>query len=201
MELEEEVIVTTTAITDDTSTNNKECPSSQSQLDSVKELLDEVEEQIEAVRNQAEQLVEEKEDIQTTLDMLTSQDQLQHLNEVDREEVKVMVDRLNSRLSALQVNINTARSTSQQESLHSVNKAIDTLIFQIQTDTVKAQLMCSQYLSATGADINHPADIKFEQHLLGCTAEDQKCVKKRLLGLLDHIKVLASDNIQEETAD
>eukprot|EP00088_Acartia_fossae_P046876 TRINITY_DN50751_c0_g1_i1.p1 TRINITY_DN50751_c0_g1~~TRINITY_DN50751_c0_g1_i1.p1 ORF type:complete len:213 (+),score=74.44 TRINITY_DN50751_c0_g1_i1:39-677(+) len=168
-----------------------------SQLDSIKELLDDVEDQIEQVRAQAEHIIEEKEDIQTTLEMLTNQDQLTGLSEVDKEEVKVVVERLNSRLNSVNVNLSTSRTSAQQDSLHSVNRAIDTLIFQIQTDTVQAHLLCSQYLSAAGSDIDHPADVKFEQHLLGCTAEDQKNVKKRLLGLLDHIKVLAGNSITE----
>jgi len=166
-------------------------------LDSIKELLDDVEDQIEQVRSQAEQIIEEKEDIHTTLDMLSNQEQLEGLSEVDKEEVMVLVERLNNRLNSVNVNISTVRSSSQQESLHSVNKAIDTLILQIQTDTLQAKLMCSQFLSATGTEIDHPSDVKFEQHLLGCTAEDQKCVKKRLLGLLDHIKVLAGNSITE----
>jgi len=167
------------------------------QLDSIKELLDEVEDQIDQVKSQAEQIIEEKENIHTTLDMLSNQDQLQGLSEVDKEDVLVMVERLNSRLNAVNINLSSVRSSSQQECLHTVNKHIDTLIFQIQTDTLQAQLLCRQYLSAAGAEIDHPSDIKFEQHLLGCTAEDQKCVKKRLFGLLDHIKVLVGNSIQE----
>lgn len=186
MEFEESI---TTTSTEQNTEMNK--------LDSIKELLDEVEDQIEQVKTQAEQIIEEKEDIHTTLDMLSNQEQLQGLSDVDKEDVMVLVERLNSRLNAVNINLSTVRSSSQQDSLHSVNKHIDTLIFQIQTDTLQAQLICSQYLSAAGAEIDHPSDFKFEQQLLGCTAEDQKCVKKRLLGLLDHIKVLVGNNITE----
>jgi len=166
-------------------------------LDNMKELLDEVEDQIEQVRSQAEQIMEEKEDIMNTLEMLGNHSQLEALSEVDREEIQVMVERLNNRLSSVNITLTTPRTSSQQESLHSVNQAIDTLIFQIQTDTTQAKILCSQYLSAAGTEIDHPSDVKFEQHLLGCTAEDQKCVKKRLMGLFDHIKVLAGKTITE----
>ena len=39
----------------------------------------------------------------------TFQEQLEGLSEVDREEVMVMVDRLNNRLNSVNVNISTVR--------------------------------------------------------------------------------------------
>ena len=39
----------------------------------------------------------------------TFQEQLEGLSEVDREEVMVMVDRLNNRLNSVNVNVSTVR--------------------------------------------------------------------------------------------
>ncbi|XP_023328018.1 BAG family molecular chaperone regulator 2 [Eurytemora carolleeae] len=171
---------------------------SPSPLENIRELLDEVEEQVEKVRVDACQLQEEKEDIQTTLEMLMDPQILGQLKEIDREEMEAVINRLSLRLNSVNVNVQTPRSHTQQESLHQVNSAIDTLIIQIQTDTMQASMKCRQYLSAAGTDISAPSDVRFEAHLLGCAVEDQKNVKKRLLGLFDHIKAIASECIQED---
>jgi len=170
--------------------------------DSVKDLLDEVEDQVEKVRSEAMAIIEAKEDIQTTLEMLSSQDQLSMIADVvERSEVEAILERLTTRLNAITVDVSTSRSNGQQESLHRVNQAIDTLIVKIQTDTDEANVLCRTYLSATGSEDDSPTDAKFEQHLLGCTIEDQKSVRKRLVGLHQHIKAIVSDNIKETTTE
>jgi BCL2-associated athanogene 2 len=168
-------------------------------LENMRGLLDEVEEQVEKVRTDAFQLQEEKEDIHTTLEMLSDPQILGSLKEIDREEVEVVISRLSERLNSVNIDVQTPRSHLQLESLHQVNSAISTLIVNIQTDSMQASLMCRQYLSATGTEVSAAPDVRFEKHLLGCAVEDQKNVKKRLLGLLDHIKAIASDCIQEDT--
>jgi len=171
-------------------------------VENLRGLLDDIEDQVQKLRTEAVSLIEDKEDIQTTLEMISAPDQLDGLSDVDREEIEATVDRLAQRVNAVNINVTTARSPTQQESLHHVNRAIDTLIFQIQTDTMQANIMCSSYLSAAGMEIERsPSDPRFEQHLLGCTVEDQKNVKKRLMGLLDHIKVLVCDSIKETDTD
>jgi len=119
-------------------------------VENLRGLLDDIEDQVQKLRTEAVSLIEDKEDIQTTLEMISAPDQLDGLSDVDREEIEATVDRLAQRVNAVNINVTTARSSTQQESLHHVNRAIDTLIFQIQTDTMQANIMCSSYLSAAG---------------------------------------------------
>jgi len=168
-----------------------------STFENLLDLLDEVEdEQVEKLRKDALRLIEEKEETENTLDLISGY-KLDGLTDTEREDVENRIERLQQRLQSVQVSVTSPRSDSQQECLHAVNRAINTLIFQIQTDSLQAHMQCRQYLSAAGAEENHPMDVKFEAHLLGCTLEDQKGIKKRLLGLMDHIKAITCEGIQE----
>jgi len=167
-------------------------------FDNMLDLLDQIEEQIERVKTDALRIMEEKNDIEKTLDLIRGY-QLNHLNQVERNDIEDRIERLHQRLQSVHVDVKTPRSQAQKESLHSVNTSIDTLIMHIQTDASQANLLCRQYLSAAGAeDSNSQAPcVRFEKHLLGCALEDQKEVKKRLTGLQEHIKVIISKGIQE----
>jgi len=167
----------------------------------ITEVLDDLEQQVESLRASAILLAEDRDDVLTTLETVGHEDNLASLAEVDRGEVAATVARLAARAAAIEVNVVTPRGESQAEALHQVNTAIDQLILVIQTDCKKAEDICQTYISACDMDLGNQssADSRFEKVLLGCTAEDQKVIKKRLIGLLEHIKAIKIEvNVEED---
>ena len=84
----------------------------------------------------------------------------------------------------------TVRDLSQVDSLSVINHLIDEVIRF--ADPIMKRQKCQEYLNAcSSTDFQHSmsfggstvitfVDKKFEGHLLGCTLDDQKRVKKRL---------------------
>jgi len=108
------------------------------------------------------------------------------------------------------LDISTERSAPQQESLHTVNTLIDTLIREVKMDVALARRRCISYLNSC-LDISDSMyqetcgiDAIFEQAVLGCTLEDQKRVKKRLNGLYSYFATYSpslSEIKEEEEED
>jgi len=161
-------------------------------MDSINQVLDDIEQQVENLRIAASKLGEERDDILTTLETMAGQDNLDKLDEVTKEEVAVVVARLAKRANTILINVDTPRSESQAQALSQVNSSINDLILLIQTDSDKARETCIRYMSACDIDCGNQGamDLKFEKILLGCTAEDQKGIKKRMKGLYEHITVI-----------
>jgi len=169
-------------------------------MDSFTQVLDDIEQQVENLRVSALKLVEERDDILTTLETMANQDNLDKLDEVTKEEVAVVVARLAARAATIVINVDTPRSDSQAQALSQVNSAINDLILLIQTDSDKAAETCCRYLAACDIEGGHhrSVDLKFEKILLGCTAEDQKGIKKRMYGLYEHITAIEQKNQNEK---
>lgn len=87
----------------------------------------------------------------------------------------------------------TVRDGAQEESLHQVNSLIDSLI--TFSDRVMARQRCQTFLNACSVyddangstDLDQRVDKKFEMAVLGCTLDDQKTIKKRLLALMTYL--------------
>lgn len=90
----------------------------------------------------------------------------------------------------------TVRDNTQVDSLHVVNHLIDDVI-RFGSPIAKRR-KCQEYLNAcSSSDFQYtkvitPADSiiidkRFEMHLLGCTLDDQKRIKKRLENLLNYM--------------
>lgn len=91
----------------------------------------------------------------------------------------------------------TVRDNTQVDSLHVVNHLIAEVI-RFNDPIIKRQ-KCQEYLNACSSyEFNFSASIggttsvtfvdkKFEGHLLGCTLDDQKRIKKRLEALLNYM--------------
>lgn len=104
--------------------------------------------------------------------------------------------RVGSRLATIELCVRTVRNSDQEDSLHQVNMLIDELLL-TNTDSVITRQKCQQFLNACSASDHHqgsssqedtlPADKKFESALLGCTLDDQKHIKKRLIALLEYL--------------
>jgi BCL2-associated athanogene 2 len=90
----------------------------------------------------------------------------------------------------------TVRDNSQVDSLSVINHLIDEVI-RFGDPIVKRQ-KCQEYLNACSSDFHYSVsltasgpstfiDKKFEGHLLGCTLDDQKRIKKRLEALMNYM--------------
>lgn len=148
--------------------------------------------------------------------MLKNTDLLSNLSAADIEEVKLQLNRINSRLQVrdsleiilhhnihalhsqtVEVNVYTVRDLSQVDSLNCINQLIDEVIRSV--DPIVRRQKCQEYLNACLSDFQYSTgfgssstqisfiDKKFESHLLGCTLDDQKRIKKRLEALLNYM--------------
>lgn len=91
----------------------------------------------------------------------------------------------------------TVRDHSQVDSLHVVNILIDEVIRV--GSPISKRKKCQEYLNAcSSSDFQYCTkslsitesiiiDKRFEMHLLGCTLDDQKRIKKRLENLLGYM--------------
>ena len=165
---------------------------------SVRELLDGIEARVEALRLAAEDLRREQEELLGSLDEVGGSTgaggQLQHLGEVDREEVNLEVARLAARVKAVKVEVAMVRSEGQEEALKGVEDKISDLVGKLQSggEVQSAQAECKALLAACSEGEVGGANQKFEQLVLGCSAKDQKEVKGRLEDLLEQITALAT---------
>jgi BCL2-associated athanogene 2 len=86
-----------------------------------------------------------------------------------------------------------------------INHLIDEVI-RVDLDPIVKRKKCQEYLNACSTDFQYSSltvteetitfvDKKFEGHLLGCTLDDQKRIKKRLEALLNYMaqKIISSD--------
>lgn len=96
-----------------------------------------------------------------------------------------------SRALTVEVQVLTHRDKMQEEALHQVNSLIDSLVVGVKTDPVGSKAKCVSYMNACSSHfVQGITDKNFESVLLGCTLDDQKRVKKRLLGLLSYFDKL-----------
>lgn len=168
---------------------------------SVRELLDGIEARVEALRLAAEELRREQEELLGSLDEVGGSTgaggQLQHLGEVDREEVNLEVARLVARVKAVKVEVAMVRSEGQEDALKGVEDKISDLVGKLQSggEVQSVQAECKALLAACSEGEVGGANQKFEQLVLGCSAKDQKEVKGRLEDLLEQITALATSQI------
>lgn len=109
------------------------------------------------------------------------------------EEVNCYSQRINSRLATIDLCVKTVRDAAQEEALHQVNSLIDSLI--TSTDRILARQRCQTFLngcsfnesSSNALELDQVVDKKFEMAMLGCTLDDQKVIKKRLLALMTYL--------------
>lgn len=114
-----------------------------------------------------------------------------HLDEM--EEITCYSERISGRLGTIFVSVKTVRDAAQEDALHQVNSLIDSLI--VNNDRILARHRCQTFLNSfnvTDPDIDSPdreklVDRKFEMAVLGCTLDDQKVIKKRLMALMTYL--------------
>ncbi|KAH8376465.1 hypothetical protein KR200_009375 [Drosophila serrata] len=162
-------------------------------------ILDQLDARVEKLRKDALNLQEKKDYLLMSMDLIKSNEMMQNMTEGEREEIMLYIQRVNSRLGTVELNVRTVRDNSQEDSLSQINALIDTMIKM--GDPVIARQRCQLYLNACcsnsmdtsghmdtvpEADMG-PIDKKFESVLLGCTLDDQKNIKKRLQALMGYL--------------
>jgi len=166
--------------------------------DELVQFLDNIDNRVEKLRKEAMKLQEERDQLMTRIDMLRNTDVLSNsLKEAEQEEINLQLKRINERLQTVDINVLTVRDHSQIDSLNVINHLIDEVI-RFADPIVKRQ-KCLQYLNACSTDFQFTmtftefsssgtfVDKKFEGHLLGCTLDDQKRIKKRLEALVNYM--------------
>ncbi|XP_065360469.1 BAG family molecular chaperone regulator 2 isoform X4 [Calliphora vicina] len=186
---------------------NSTLPSNYGQVDDSRVLdrfvtvLDQLDARVEKFRKDALGLQEKRDFLLMSIDLIKSNDLMQNLSESEREEISCYIQRVNSRLSTVELNVRTVRDQSQEDSLSQINVLIDMMI--TMGDPVLSRQRCQMYLNAccsaresgglpscseSGLDLDAgPIDKKFESVLLGCTLDDQKNIKKRLQALMGYL--------------
>ena len=90
------------------------------------------------------------------------------------------IDRLTKRCLTVEITVQIIRSPAQETALQTVLKYLHDLIGEIHTNMEQSKGIIQRYLNSCLTETRGPVDDKFQAALLGCTAEDQKDVKKRL---------------------
>ncbi len=104
----------------------------------------------------------------------------------EREEIEVNADRLVNRCLTVDVQVATPRTNAQESALSLATKYLDQIKTGLQNDITNAQKLIHSLLNACEADGTSGAvDIKFQSIVLGCTAEDQKKIRKQLTAWLN----------------
>ncbi|XP_071483760.1 BAG family molecular chaperone regulator 2-like [Diadema antillarum] len=148
--------------------------------------LDELEVRVEKMREAARTIDEEKRSLLDSLNTMMQSEAIDHLTEAEREELGLFIDRLITRCLTVDINIQTIRSPSQEQALMKVNDLLRDLIDTLKEDIAKSKQRLQLYLnsclpwSEAGA-----IDERFQGAVLGCAAEDQKLIRKKLQKLWD----------------
>ena len=157
---------------------------------SVRELLDSLEARVEGVRRAAAALQGEQEELLSSLRAVGAG--VGELGEVEREEVGLEVERLVSRVEAVQVRVATVRTAGQQEAVEKVEMEVRGLVARLQGGGEVELLVreCRGMLAACGGEEGGVRSEGFERLVLGCSASDQKLVRRRLEVLLEQMVAL-----------
>lgn len=154
-------------------------------------IMDKIDCNVEALRKEAIKLQGIRDDLQTGIDIIRDMpDLVTDMSETDQESIAIELQRLNDRLQTIHINVVTVRDTAQEETLSLINDIIVDLI--VHQDPIAKRHKCETYLNTCSSDnIQCSAtlfvDKTFEEHLLRCTLDDQKRIKKRLAALMQYM--------------
>lgn len=159
--------------------------------DHLLSILDGIDREVEALRKHAKKLQEKRDELNTRIDLLRTDFLVPQIDDMDHEEMQFHLRRVNDRLQTVNINVNTIRDDSQVESVHVINNLIDEVIKF--GDPIEKRKKCQLYLnSCSSSELQFSEDgtamilidKKFESHLLSCTLDDQKMIRKRLEALM-----------------
>jgi len=169
-------------------------------MEQFEELLDDIENKVEEHRSQALAVLQAVTASKEDLAMVCSEaDNQSSLTDTDREEIKARICRLQKRLDTVQVHVNLAasRDESQSEALSKINVKIDELIAKVEANSPTALATAESFFNACNSrnsSANSVICSRFEALLLGCTLDDQKIIKGRIITILESLKALSQDN-------
>ncbi|XP_054153925.1 uncharacterized protein LOC128952540 isoform X2 [Oppia nitens] len=155
-------------------------------------VLDQIDKRVAFLRETAHELEVEKNKLHRVLNSIITSDQLDTVDEVDREEIKVTSHGLLYRLNSVDVILKTNRNKSQEKALETVNNAIEKLSDCAKYDKQSAKQLCQSYLSACSSDHSFKSqtfDEAFQKQIIECTIDDQKRIKKSLENIFHNIDI------------
>uniref|UniRef100_A0A2S2NPC9 BAG family molecular chaperone regulator 2 n=1 Tax=Schizaphis graminum TaxID=13262 RepID=A0A2S2NPC9_SCHGA len=150
-------------------------------------MLDNAEMTIETIRKEALKMAEDLENVNNSVECVRNSKLLDDLSDVDKEEIYQFANRIIDRCETVNISVLTTRSDSQQNCLEEINKMIDRIVKTLTEDPDNAKSMCQAYIASCSSSGNELGCKVFETAVLGCTLDDQKCIIKRLKGLLNYI--------------
>lgn len=169
--------------------------------DHLLSFLDGIDREVENLRTHALKLHEKRDELSTRIDLLKTDFLTPKIDDMDQDEMNFHLKRVNDRLQTVQISVQTIRDDSQVESIHVINNLIDGVIKY--GDPIEKRKKCQMYLSScTSSEVQFYEqgsstvliDKKFETHLLSCTLDDQKQIRKRLEALMHYmIKQMVSE--------
>lgn len=169
-------------------------------------ILDGIDREVESLRKQATELQDKRDQLHTRIDLLRTDFLTSHVDELDPDEIDFHLKRVSDRLNTVDVNVKTHRDDFQIESIHHINNLIDEIIRF--NDPIEKRRKCQEFLNSCTSSIQFSEEIvvidkKFENHLLACTLDDQKKIRKRLEALLHYMmKQMVSEwGLAEEIED
>ncbi|XP_026810280.1 uncharacterized protein LOC113551907 [Rhopalosiphum maidis] len=150
-------------------------------------MLDNAEMTIETIRKEALKMAEDLENVNNSVECVRNSKLLDDLSDVDKEDIYQFANRIIDRCETVNISVLTTRSDSQQNCLEEINKMIDRIVNTLREDPDNAKSMCQTYIASCSSSGNELGCKVFETAVLGCTLDDQKCIIKRLQGLLNYI--------------
>lgn len=149
--------------------------------------MDGIDREVESLRKQAIEMQEKRDQLHTRIDLLRTDFLASQFDDnLDQEEINFHLKRVKDRLKTVDIHVKTIRDDTQIESIHHINNLIDELIRF--GDPIEKRKKLQEMLNSCTSSVQFSEEIvvvdkKFENHLLSCTLDDQKFIKKRLEAL------------------
>ncbi|KAK3580957.1 hypothetical protein CHS0354_006984 [Potamilus streckersoni] len=152
--------------------------------------LDEIGKRVTVLREQALTLMREKEDMLSLLQDLQDNKSVV-CSKAERDEIQAITEMLVCRCLTVEISVTTPRDENQEIALSKVQNILEDLDSMFKTDVEYAKQTAESYLNACLPEPRgNSTDHKFQGLVLGCAADDQKAVRKRLETLLAHLKYM-----------
>jgi len=148
-------------------------------------MLDEIERRVENLRETASLIEMEKESLIEMLSTVQMNKDMLRLGSSDKEDLDATTNRLILRCKTVQVAVQTPRNPDQERALYTVNEQIDELVAKMKEDLNISKQVAKRYLNTCNPEVDSgPIDQRFQSALIGCTADDQKKIRRKLEHLL-----------------
>lgn len=158
--------------------------------DDVVSLVDSIDNEVESLRKQAIEFQDKRDRLHTRIEMLRTDFLTSHVD-ADPDEIQFHLKRITDRLNTVDISVQTHRNHSHIDAMHHINNLIDEIIRF--NDPIEKRKKCQEFLnSCTSSSVQYSEQVifinkQFEDHLLACTLDDQKMIRKRLEALLNYM--------------